>query len=293
MEECTCEHNPCYDLTGSKKKVRTNRVSSQLTEDCTCERNPCYDLTGYKKKPRRNRVNSQTSYVSIQQRRAKSGNKKWIGVLITIFIVQALLLIAAVAIAAGFVSKMYGRIEQINEQITEKPSLVNNTNYWLQLKNLQSSLDTLTNQVDNLWSSVNTLNTTTMDQLNDLQSSVNTLNTTTMDQLKNLQSSVNASTTAQDTTDTQVSSLQSSLNTLTAQQTSTTFQVTSLQSLMNNLTSQINSSIDPFQNCVEETKSCTIRLSSDSRSYWAVCNTPFLINYSIIVSFVFTNDNAH
>ena len=275
MEECTCEHNPCYDLTGSKKKVRTNRVSSQLTEDCACEPNPCYDLTGYKKKPRRNRVNSQTSYVSIQQRRAKSGNKKWIGVLITVFIVQALLLIAAVAIAAGFVSKMYDRIEQINEQITEKPSLVNNTNYWLQLNNLQSSLDTLTNQVDNLWSSVNTLNTTSMDQL------------------KNLQSSVNASTTAQDSTDTQVSSLQSSLNTLTAKQTSTTSQVTSLQSLMNNLTSQINSSIDPFQNCVEETKSCTIRLSSDSRSYWAVCNTPFLINYSIIVSFVFTNDNAH
>ena len=251
------------------------------------EINPCYGLTQHSKKTEVDKVRNQKMDVNVEQTRDERGNKKWIGVFLVMLFFQALLLTALV-VAAGFFSKetvtLRGQIQQLQlDQAQEQLPQTNDTNIWLLLNNLSSfvnAIDTTTmNQLSDLQCSVNTLNTTTMNQLSDLQSSVNTLNSTTMDQLNSLRSFVVALSTTKnstDSTDTQVSSLQSSVNTLTAQQASTTSQVTSLQSSVNNLTSRINSisSIDLYQDCLQETRSCT--LSAGLNPYWRSCSTTSL-----------------
>ena len=207
--------------------------------------------------------------VNVEQTRDERGNKKWIGVFLAMLFFQALLL-TAVVVAAGFFSKeivtFRGQIQQLQfGQAQGQLPQANDTNIWLLLSNLSSF--------------VNAIDTTTMNQLSDLQSSVNTLNSTTMDQLNSLRSFVDALSTTKnstDSTDTQVTSLQSSVNTLTVQQASTTSQVTSLQSSVNNLTSRINSisSIDLYQDCLQETRSCTI--SAGLNPYWRSCSTTSL-----------------
>ena len=106
-------------------------------EECTCEPNPCYDLTGYSN-IKKAKANGQKSYVSIQQKRAKRGNKKWIAILIAILIVHTLILIA-IAVAAGFVS----RIITLNDQIGQLESAMSHTK--VQLSNLESSVNARNN----------------------------------------------------------------------------------------------------------------------------------------------------
>ena len=244
-------------------------------EKFTVEPNSSYEEVG---KAEPNRARHQTKVEEEEERTTERGNKKWIGVLLVALFFQALLL-TAVVVAAGFFSKeittFYGQIEQLREQVQylkEQLHQANDTDIWLHLSNTLNS-STISNQLSDFQSSVNTFNATTADPLNNLQSSVNTLNITLMDQQSSLQSSVDALTTAQNSTNTQVSSLQSSLNTLTAQQASISSHVTSLQSLMNNLTSQINSSVsvDIYKGCFEETTNCT--LSGSSSDYWRACRT--------------------
>ena len=242
-------------------------------EKFTVEPNSSYEKVG---KAEPNRARNQTKVE--EERATERGNKKWIGLLLVALFFQALLL-TAVVVAAGFFSKeiitFYGQIEQLREQVQylkEQLHQANDTDTWLHLSNTLNST-TISNQLSDFQSSVNTFNATTADPLNNLQSSVNILNITLMDQQSSLQSSVDALTTAQNSTNTQVSSLQSSLNTLTAQQASISSHVTSLQSLMNNLTSQINSSVsvDIYKGCFEVTTNCT--LSESSSDYWRACRT--------------------
>ena len=210
-----------------------------------------------------------------------------------------------------------GQLLQANDTATWL--LLNKLNYFVntinttttdQLNDLQSVANMLNSttmkQLSDLQSSVNTLNTTTMEQLNSLQSSVDTLSTAqngTDTQVTSLQSSLSTLTTQQTSTSSQVTSLQTSVNVLTTQQVSINSQVTSLQSSVNtfttqqvstrtqltsvhlsvsNLTSRINSisSIDLYEDCLQETSSCTI--SAGLNSYWRSCSTPSLnINPSV------------
>ena len=90
-------------------------------------------------------------------------------------LLQALLLTAIVSVTVFYsreIAQLQGKIQQLhNDQLQQQLSQASETN-----------------QIINLQSSVNTLNTTITDQLNKLHSLVNTLNTTTMDQLSDLQS---------------------------------------------------------------------------------------------------------
>ena len=244
-------------------------------ENFTVEPNSSYEEVG---KAEPNRARHQTKVE--EERETERVNNKWIGVLVVALFFQALLL-TAVVVAAGFFSKeittFYGQIEQLREQVQymkQQLHQANDTDIWLHLI-ISSTLNstTISNQLSDFQSSVNTFNATTTDPLSNLQSSVNTLIITLMDQQSSLQSSVDTLTTAQNSTNIQVTSLKSSLNTLSTQQASTTSHVNSLQSSVDNLTSQINSSVsvDIYKGCFEETTNCT--LSESSSDYWRACRT--------------------
>ena len=137
-----------------------------------------------------------------------------------------------------------------------------------QPNNLQSSLDNLTSA-----------QTDTTVQLNSLQSLVSNLSSDqalATAQLSSLQSSVATLTTAQSDTDTQVTSLQSSVSTLTTQQASTTTQVTSLQSSVTTLTTRINSAINLYQGCIEDTYSCSTGANGATDRFWDYCVTEWV-----------------
>ncbi len=171
--------------------------------------------------------------------------------------------------------------------------LTTNNATMAQLNSLQSSENFLnsaneatTTQLNSLQSSVSSLNTAngaTMTQLNSLQSSVNSLNTangaittqlnslqsSTTTQLNSLQSLVSSLNTANGATTTQLNSLQSS----------TTTQLNSLQSLVSSLTTRVNSPVNLYQNCIQETQSCTI---TSGILFFTVCTTPSLpVNKSV------------
>ena len=227
---------------------------------------------------------------------SERGQKKWIGIVLVAVSLQALLL-TAVIVAAGFFSReivtVYNHIEQLREQVLymkQQLHQANGTDIWLHLNSTPNST-TISNQLSQLESSVNTFNATTMDPLSNLLSSIDTLNTTTMGQQSRLQSLVDVLTTARNGTDAQVTSLLLSLNALTGQQATTTSQVTSLQSSINNLTSQINStvSVDIYKGCFEESTNCT--LSGTTSDYLRTCRTSSLSIDESVSSVVIQSPN--
>ncbi len=159
------------------------------------------------------------------------------------------------------------------------------------LNSLQSSVSSLntanatTTHLNSLQSAVSSLNTTngaTATQLNSLQSSVTSLNTAneaTTTRLNSLQSSVSSLNTANEATTTQLNSLQSSVNSLNTANEATTTQFNNLQSSVNSLTTRVNSPVNLYQNCIQETRSCTNTQSSD---YLKTCVTSTLpVNKSV------------
>ncbi len=121
-----------------------------------------------------------------------------------------------------------------------------------------------------LQNSVDTAKNATMTQLNSLQSSVSSLNTTngaTVTQLNSLQSSV--------------STLESVLNSLSpGQVVNTVNAISSLESSVNSLTTRVNSSVNLYQNCIQETENCTNTQSGSA--YRKFCKTSSLpVNKSV------------
>ena len=106
------------------------------------------------------------------------------------------------------------------------------------------------------------MNNDTFITIETVQCSVNTLNTTTM---------------------TQLSSLQSSVNTLSIAKNTTMAQLSSVQSSMNILTTRVNSPVNLYQNCIQETRSCTN--SASGSTYAKYCYTSTL-HINITVSIV-------
>ena len=146
----------------------------------------------------------------------------------------------------------------------------------------------------NLLSSVNALNVTNsnfMAELNSLESSVSSLNRTNgaaVTQLNSLQSSVSSLNTTNQSTTTQLNSLQSSVSTLESvlnslspgQVVTTVNAISSLQSSVNSLTTRVNSPVNLYQNCTQETESCTSTQSGSA--YRKFCTTPSLpVNKSV------------
>ncbi len=164
---------------------------------------------------------------------------------------------------------------------------ITDNNFMIEFNNIQSLVSSLntangatTTQLNSLQSSVSSLNTAngaTTTQLNSLQSSVSSLNTAngaTTTQLNSLQSSVTSLNTANGATTTQLNSLQSSVSSLNTANGATTTQLNSLQSSVNSLTTQVNSPVNLYQNCIQETESCTIGPRTTD-TYWAQCYTDY------------------
>ena len=83
---------------------------------------------------------------------------------------------------------------------------------------------------------------------------------------------------------TQLSSLQSSVNTLNTYKSTSTARLSSLQSSVNTLTTRVNSPVNLYQNCSQETRSCTN--SASGSTYVKYCVTPSL-HINITVSIVY------
>ncbi len=153
-----------------------------------------------------------------------------------------------------------------------------------QLNSLQSSVSSLNTangatmtQLNSLQSSVSSLNTATMAQLNSLQSSVSSLNTAngaTTTRLNSLQSSVSSLNTTNEATMTQLNSLHSSVSSLNTANGATMTQLNSLQSSVSSLTTRVNSPVNLYQNCIQETESCTIGPRTTD-TYWTECYTAY------------------
>ncbi len=139
-------------------------------------------------------------------------------------------------------------------------------------------------KIDGVYSEVNAVN----DRLQSSVSSLNTANGGTTTQLNSLQSSVSSLNAANGATTTQLNSLQSSVNSLNTTtmtqlnslQSSTTTQLNSLQTSVNSLTTRVNSPVNLYQNCIQETRSCTN--AQFGSVYWNYCITPALpVNKSV------------
>ena len=84
---------------------------------------------------------------------------------------------------------------------------------------------------------------------------------------------------------TQLSSLQSSMNTLNAYKSTSTSELSSLQSSVNTLTTRVNSPVNLYQNCSQETRSCTN--SASGSTYAKYCTTPPLhINITVSILYL-------
>ncbi len=162
---------------------------------------------------------------------------------------------------------------------------------------LQNSFDTkinaTTTQLSSLLSSMNTLNKTDNDfmtELNTLGSSVNSADNLFDTQLNSLQFSINS----------RLNSLQSSVSSLNTANGATTTQLNSLQSSVGSLTSQVNSPVNLYQNCIQETRSCT---GTSGSAYWKNCTTSHLpvnklvscpLRYNYIIYMLYTcRDTTH
>ena len=83
---------------------------------------------------------------------------------------------------------------------------------------------------------------------------------------------------------TKIKTLQSSVDTLNTDRNTTTFQLDSLQSSVDTLATQVNSSVNLYQNCIQETKSCmtpaiTASFTTCETAYLPMNITVSLMNY--------------
>ena len=236
--------------------------------------NPCFkdgqedsSRIQYKKKTVREKPNQRRMTHEIDN---KKSSITAVFILI-VFIIQILIMAAALTLAVYSHMKIQtydGPVEFLTTQTDLISQQMKEMDFRLQAK-IEEVRKSLNYQMQLFYTSV-------VGELNDLQSSVNTLNTTTMDQLSDLQSSVN---TLNITTLNELIMIKSTVNSLSTEQTSVTSQVTSLQSSVNNLTLATN---NPYQSCIEETRSCTV--SQTGYSYYWICSTSMLpINKTVSI----------
>ena len=95
-----------------------------------------------------------------------------------------------------------------------------------------------------------------------------------MAQLVNLLSSINALNITANDFMAALNSLQSSVSSLNTTNAATMTQLNSLQSLVSSLTTRVNSPVNLYQNCIQETRSCTIGPRAID-TYWTWCQTAF------------------
>ncbi len=111
---------------------------------------------------------------------------------------------------------------------------------------------------------------------------LNTLSTAidaNMEQFTSLQSSVSSLNTTNGATTTQLNSLESSVRFLNTASRSTTNQLNSLQLSVSSLTTRVNSPVNLYQNCIQETRSCT---NTSGSGYLKSCTTSSLtVNKSV------------
>ncbi len=113
-----------------------------------------------------------------------------------------------------------------------------------------------------------------------LQNSIHTANNATTTQLNSLQSSVSSLNTTNGATMSQLNSLQSLVSSLNTTNGETMTQLNSLQTSVNSLTTRVNSPVNLYHNCIQETRSCTSTQSGSA--YRRFCTTSFLpVNKSV------------
>ena len=104
--------------------------------------------------------------------------------------------------------------------------------------------------------------------------------------------------TAKDTTMAQLSSLQSSVNTLNTAKDTTMAQLSSLQFSVKTLTTRVNSPVNLYQNCIEETRSCDVTVpdtqDDTTNIYVESCDTPPLpINREVQLISILSRTHPH
>ena len=233
-----------------------------------------------------NKTSTNTTAPPKKEKKIAAGQKS-LWVIAFIAMVAFILAVVGIIITAGlYVSALQEnaatltrRIEELEVKLNQTQESKNNQQISLVhvIDKLNSLQNTTTEQLSSLQSSVDTLNTaknTALIRFNSLQSSVDTLTTdrdTTMAQLSSLQSSVDTLNTGRVTTTARLSSLQASLNTLNTGRDTTTDQLSNLQSSVNTLTTRVNSPVNLYQNCIQDTRSCTG--SQSGYSYFKSCTT--------------------
>ncbi len=237
------------------------------------------------------RSNDDKTNTSTSNTNLRTNSAKCIGLVVVLFLLASAM-ITTIALSVYTRVDSNQSMDNLIEEIQELKMQLNKTKEDLtRLRTdslrLHNSFDTkinaTTTQLSSLLSSVSTLNTTDNDfmtELNTLGSSVNSLNVADNlfdTQLNSLQSSINS----------RLNSLESSVSSLNTANGATTTQLNSLQSSVGSLTSQVNSPVNLYQKCIQETQSCTVTSGS---AYWKHCTTSSLpVNESVSCQLCYYN----
>ena len=92
--------------------------------------------------------------------------------------------------------------------------------------------------------------------------------------LNSFQSSLDTFNTANSETRSELNHLQLSVNALNITDNVFMTQLNSLQSSVNSLTTRVNSPVNLYQNCIQETRNCTIGPRT-TNTYWTWCETAY------------------
>ena len=190
-------------------------------------------------------------------------NRCFVGVLAAVFIsllTAFLVAVVVLAISAHLqVGDLQSEVQQLKNQLNQTMAELNTVQ-----SNLQSSMDAFQNssataQLSSLQSEVQQLK----NQLNQTMAELNTVQRD-LTQMGNLQSSMDA-----------------------FENFSATAQLSSLQSSVDTLTTRVNSPVNLYQNCSQETRSCDVDTPSNA-TYRKYCYTPLIpITHSVSTNYYY------
>ena len=226
------------------------------------------------------RSNADNTNCSTFNKKEINLKAKCIG-LVVVFSVLAIAMVAAIALSAyALVSSNQG-MDSLMKENQELKMQLNKTKEASETKIANLNRDLTRIETDGL-NTLTATNNATMALLNSIQSSVSTLEGVLSGlgpgqvsaDISSLQSSVSSLNTANGATRTQLNSIRSSVSSLNTANGATTTQLNSLQSSVRSLTTRVNSPVNLYQNCIQETRSFTG--TPLGNTYWKKSYSPSL-----------------